>query len=343
MADSHPLVLAGDLGGTNFRVAIFSGDPEMTRLYSKKFRSADHHSLEEMVRLFLDGLQLESPLEAACFGVPGPNIAGIVIPSNLGWKIEVNALPRLLGVPRVAVLNDLESTAYGLSALRQTDLAPLQAGSGSQAGNQCVIAPGTGLGEAGLFWDGSRHTPWACEGGHADFAPTDELQHDLLNYLRREYGRVSFERVVSGMGIANIYRFLRDTGRGVEKESVAREMLEGDAAATIDRHAADSSCSLCRSTMDLFLQALGAEASNMALKTMATGGVFLAGGIPPKILPLLRRPLFLESFLNKGRLRPLLETMPIHVVLNDETALLGSACYALRMLEAPVKITRLTR
>lgn len=329
-----PLVLAGDLGGTNFRVALFRGDPEMTRLHSAKYRSADHHSLEEMVRLFLSGIELGAPIQAACFGVPGPNIAGIVVPSNLGWKIEINALPKLIGIPRVAVLNDLEATAYGLGALRQTDLCPLQAGAGSQAGNQCVIAPGTGLGEAGLFWDGTRHTPWACEGGHADFAPTDELQHDLLTYLRREYGRVSFERVVSGMGIANIYRFLRDTGRGKETPAVAAEMLTGDAAAVIDRHAADGSCPLCRATMDLFLQALGAEASNLALKTMATGGVFLGGGIPPKILPLLRRPIFLESFLNKGRLRPLLETMPVNVVLNDEAALLGSARRAFRMLEA---------
>ncbi len=333
MTESPALILAGDLGGTNFRVAVFRDDAEMTRLHFAKFHSADHSSVEEMVGLFLRDLTLESPLRTACFGVPGPNIAGVVTASNLGWKIEINALPKLIGVPRVEVLNDLESTAYGLSALLQTDLAPLQAGSGSHAGNQCVIAPGTGLGEAGLFWDGTRHTPWACEGGHADFAPTDELQHDLLTFLRREYGSVSFERVVSGMGIANIYRFLRDTGRGVETPTVASEIMEQDAAAVIDKHASDGSCPLCRSTMDLFVRALGAEASNLALKTMATGGVFLGGGIPPKILPLLRRPLFLESFLNKGRLRPLLETMPINVVLNDETALLGSAKNALRMLE----------
>jgi glucokinase len=333
MPEAPALILAGDLGGTNFRVAVFRDDAEMTRLHFAKFHSADHSSVEEMVGLFLKDLTLESPLRTACFGVPGPNIAGIVTASNLGWKIEINSLPKLIGIPRVEVLNDLESTAYGLSALLQTDLAPLQAGSGSHAGNQCVIAPGTGLGEAGLFWDGTRHTPWACEGGHADFAPTDDLQHDLLTFLRREYGSVSFERVVSGMGIANIYRFLRDTGRGVETPTVASEIMEHDAAAVIDKHAADGSCPLCRSTMDLFVRALGAEASNLALKTMATGGVFLGGGIPPKILPLLRRPLFLESFLNKGRLRSLLETMPINVVLNDETALLGSAKNALRMLE----------
>ena len=333
MPESPALILAGDLGGTNFRVAVFRNDAQMTRLHFAKFRSADHSSLEEMVGLFLKDLKLESLLRTACFGVPGPNIAGVVTASNLGWKIEINALPKLIGIQRVEVLNDLESTAYGLAALRQTDLAPLQAGSGSHAGNQCVIAPGTGLGEAGLFWDGTRHTPWASEGGHADFAPSDDLQHDLLNFLRSEYGSVSFERVVSGMGIANIYRFLRDTGRGVENTSVAREIMEHDAAAVIDKHAADGSCPLCISTMDLFVRTLGAEASNLALKTMATGGVFLGGGIPPKILPLLRRPLFLESFLNKGRLRPLLETMSINVVLNDETALLGSARNALRMLE----------
>ena len=329
-----PLILAGDLGGTNFRAAIFGGNDGMTRLHSAKFRSADHHSLEEMVCSFLSGIDAGALIQAACFGVPGPNVGGVVTASNLGWKIQPNALPKLIGVTRVAVLNDLEATAYGLEALRQKDLYPIQAGSGSHAGNQCVIAPGTGLGEAGLFWDGKRHTPWACEGGHADFAPTDELQHNLLTFLRCEYGRVSFERVVSGMGIPNIYRFLHETGRGKETRAIAAEMLTDDAAAVINRHAEAGSCPLCRATMDLFLQALGAEASNMALKTMATGGVFLGGGIPPKILALLQRPLFLESFLNKGRLRPLLETMPINVVLNDETALLGSAKYAFRMLEA---------
>jgi len=331
MTDTPDLILAGDLGGTNFRVAVFRADSEMNRLQYAKFRSADHRSLEEMVHLFLNQLPKGTILKAACFGVPGPNIAGVIHPTNLGWNIEINALPGLIGIPRVSVLNDLESTAYGLSKLRQTDFAVLQAGSGSTAGNQCVIAPGTGLGEAGLYWDGRRHTPWACEGGHADFSPTDELQHDLLEFLRREYGSVSFERVVSGIGIANIYRFLRDTGRGVEREEIAREMIAGDAASVIDRNA--GSCPLCRSTMDIFVQALGTEASNMALKTMATGGVFLGGGISPKILPLLRRPIFLESFLNKGRLRNLLETMPVKVVLNDDAALLGSACHAVRMLE----------
>lgn len=329
-----PLILAGDLGGTNFRVALFRGGPEMTRLKSAKFRSADHRSLEEMVGLFLSENPPEAPVEAACFGVPGPNVAGTVVASNLGWRIDTRSLPDLLGIPRVSVLNDLEATAYGLSVLQPDDLATLQAGSGSTAGNRCVIAPGTGLGEAGLFWDGSRHTPWASEGGHADFAPTDDLQQELLVFLRREYGSVSHERVVSGMGISNIYRFLRETGRGRENPGVAAEMLTGDAAAVIDRHALDNSCPLCRSTMELFVRALGAEASNMALKAMATGGIFLGGGIPPKILPLLREPLFLESFLNKGRLRALLETMPVHVVLNDETALLGAACSAFRLLES---------
>jgi glucokinase len=330
------LVLAGDLGGTNFRIGIFrkrEDADELERIHFEKFRSAEHHSLEEMVGLFLSGISLESPIAAACFGVPGPNVSGVIVASNLGWTIDTHALPKLLGIAHVSVLNDLEATAYGLSALPKSDLVTLQSGSGSHAGNQCVIAPGTGLGEAGLFWDGKRHSPWACEGGHADFAPTNDLQHELLDYLRQEYGRVSFERVVSGMGIANIYRFLKSAKKGIENPLIAEEMLHEDPSAVIDRHAVDGSCNLCLTTMDLFVQALGSEASNMALKTMATGGVFLAGGIPPKILSFLRRPLFLESFLSKGRLRPVLESMPLHVVLNDEAALLGSACCALRMLE----------
>jgi len=329
-------VLAGDLGGTNFRLGLFRAGSggEMERTAFAKYRSADHGSLEEVVRLFFGSHPPADPVTAACFGVPGPNIAGIVTPSNLAWRIDVAALPALLGIPRVAVLNDLEATAHGIAALRQTDLGVLQAGSGSRAGNRCVIAPGTGLGEAGLFWDGKEHHPWACEGGHADFAPTDDLQGAMLDFLRGEFGSVSFERVVSGMGILNIYRFLRDTGRGVETPVVAAAILREDPAAVIDRHAADASCPLCVATMDLFIRVLGAEAANLALKTLASGGVFLGGGIPPKILPLLRRPLFLESFLNKGRMKPLLQTFPLHVILNDQAALLGSARKALKLAEA---------
>ncbi|HLB33766.1 MAG: glucokinase [Verrucomicrobia bacterium RIFCSPHIGHO2_12_FULL_41_10] len=331
------LILAGDLGGTNFRVALFrfvdEKSNQLERLRSERLHSTRFNSFQEAVQTFLNNGEIPGTIVTACFGVPGPNIGGIVHATNLNWLIDVAALPGLLGIPRVSILNDLEATALGIAELDHSDFFLLQAGAGSRAGNQCVIAPGTGLGEAGLFWDGHRHLPWASEGGHADFAPTDDIQMALLEFLHKEYGRVSFERVVAGMGITNIYRFLRDTGRGKENPAVATKMLTGDINAIIDHHSRDGSCSLCRDTMNIFTRILGAEAANLALKTMARGGVFLAGGIPPLILEHLQKPLFLESFLNKGRMRNLLASMPLSVVLNDETALLGSARCGARMLK----------
>ena len=340
MSKSHKLILAGDLGATNFRVALFrvmdGRRGVLKRLRSDRLPSTSFNSFNQAVKAFLDKEEILGTIVTACFGVPGPNIGGVVHATNLNWLIDESALPGLIGIPRVAILNDLEATAFGIGELRHSDFLLLQAGAGSRAGNQCVIAPGTGLGEAGLFWDAEsqQHLPWASEGGHADFAPTDDIQASLLEFLHKEFGRVSCERIIAGMGIINIYRFLRDTGRGKEKPSIATKMLTGDVNAIIDQHSRDGSCRLCRDTMAIFTRILGAEAGNLALKTMATGGVFLGGGIPRQILEHLQRPLFLESFLNKGRMRPLLETMPLSVVLNDDAALLGSARYAARMLNS---------
>jgi len=321
MSKSHKLILAGDLGATNFRVALFrvmdGRRGILKRLRSDRLPSTSFNSFNQAVKAFLDKEEILGTIVTACFGVPGPNIGGVVHATNLNWLIDESALPGLIGIPRVAILNDLEATACGIGELRHSDFLLLQAGAGSRAGNQCVIAPGTGLGEAGLFWDAEsqQHLPWASEGGHADFAPTDDIQASLLEFLHKEFGRVSCERIIAGMGIINIYRFLRDTGRGKEKPSIATKMLTGDVNAIIDQHSRDGSCRLCRDTM-------------------ATGGVFLGGGIPRQILEHLQRPLFLESFLNKGRMRPLLETMPLSVILNDDAALLGSARYAARMLNS---------
>ena len=338
MSKSHKLILAGDLGGTNFRIALFrvmnGRNGTLKRLRSDRLSSASFSSLHEAVLFFLSKEETPGTIVTACFGVPGPSIAGVVHATNLNWLVDVSVLPGLLGIPRVEILNDLEAMAFGVGELRHSDFLLLQAGAGSRAGNQCVIAPGTGLGEAGLFWDGHRHHPWASEGGHADFAPTDDVQAALLEFLHKEFGRVSCERVIAGIGIINIYRFLRDTGRGKEKPSIAEKMCTGDVNAIIDQHSRDGSCGLCRDTMDIFIRILGSEAGNLALKTMSTGGVFLGGGIPTRILEHLRRPLFLESFLNKGRMRLLLESMPLSVILNDDAALLGSARYAARMFSS---------
>ena len=198
-------------------------------------------------------------------------------------------------------------------------------------GNQAVVAPGTGLGEAGLFWDGTRHHVFACEGGHTDFAPRDDLQIELLKFLRTRFDHVSYERILSGPGLVNVYEFLIAAGCGKESPELALQMKAGDPAAAISRAALEGSSPLAVKALDVWIAVFGAEASNLALKAMATGGLFLAGGIPPKILPKLTGPAFMQAFLEKGRLRPLIESIPVQVVTNDKAGLLGAArCAAVR-------------
>ncbi|MBV8052129.1 MAG: glucokinase, partial [Acidobacteriaceae bacterium] len=244
---------------------------------------------------------------------------------NLPWIIESKHLADKLGLAGVSLINDLEANAWGISTLQAKDLISLNTIKSSPIGNQAVISAGTGLGEAGLYWDGTRYHIFASEGGHADFAPRDELQMELLRYLIAHFGHVSYERVVSGPGLVNIFYFLRDTKRGTEPTWLTEEMAQGDPAAAISRAASEGQCPLCEQALDLFVSIYGAEAGNLALKVKATGGVYLGGGIAPKILTKLAGPLFMQSFLAKGRMQALLETIPVRVINNDSTALMGAA------------------
>ncbi len=323
------MILAGDIGGTNARLAYFQPQNGHLRLVSERvFPSREHSELGEIVSEFLsDGTRPE----AACFGIAGPVRNGRVETSNLPWVIEQSRLAQQIHLPATLLINDLEASAWGIGALAAGDLVPLNRVSGPTVGNQAVIAPGTGLGEAGLFWDGNRHHVFACEGGHADFAPQGELQIELLRYLRTRFGHVSYERILSGPGLVNVYEFLRDSG--VEKESpeFAATLRKGDAAAAISRAALAGSDSLAQKALEIWISVYGAEASNLALKVMATGGLFLAGGISPKVLAGLTGPLFMQSFLDKGRLRALVESIPVQVVTNEKAGLLGAArCAAVR-------------
>jgi glucokinase len=323
------MILAGDIGGTNARLAYFQPQNGHLRLVSERvFPSREHSELGEIVSEFLsDGTRPE----AACFGIAGPVRNGRVETSNLPWVIEQSRLAQQIHLPATLLINDLEASAWGIGALAAGDLVPLNRVSGPTVGNQAVIAPGTGLGEAGLFWDGSRHHVFACEGGHADFAPQGELQIELLRYLRTRFGHVSYERILSGPGLVNVYEFLRDSG--VEKESpeFAATLRKGDAAAAISRAALAGSDGLAQKALEIWISVYGAEASNLALKVMATGGLFLAGGISPKVLAGLTGPLFMQSFLDKGRLRALVESIPVQVVTNEKAGLLGAArCAAVR-------------
>ncbi len=323
------MILAGDIGGTNARLAYFLPQNGHLRLISERvFPSRDYSEFGEIVSTFLQGAATRPDL--ACFGIAGPVHNGRVETSNLPWIIEQSRLAKQIELPGTLLINDLEANAWGIGALSSQDLVPLNQ-VGPSIGNQAVIAPGTGLGQAGLYWNGSEHEVFACEGGHADFAPRGNLQVELLQFLESRYGHVSYERVLSGPGLVNVYEFLRGKGYGDEPEGFAARLEHADAAAAISGAALDGSNRLAEQALDLWISVYGAEAGNLALKVMATGGIFLSGGITPKILPKLGGPLFMRAFLEKGRLRSLLEAVPVQVIINDKAGLLGAArCAAAR-------------
>ena len=321
------IVLAGDIGGTSARMAYFNiQDDRIVSVSPRVFPSAQFSGLVDLVEEFVSSR--DEKADAACFSIAGAVRREHVFTPNLGWAVDAGEISRRFSIRDVHVINDLEANAYGIATLEQSDFAVLNRGLEDAAGNQAVVSAGTGLGEAGLYWDGSRYHPFATEGGHSDFAPRNRLEVDLFLYLLERFGRVSCERIVSGPGIYNIYQFLRDTGRGTESKEVAEEMKLGNRPAVISRFALAGACALCAQTLEIFISLYGAEAGNCALKVMATGGVFIGGGIAPKIIEKLKGPLFMETFAAKGRLRSLMESMPVRVILNDMTALRGAARYA---------------
>jgi len=317
------MILAGDIGGTNARLAYFQPqNGDLCLISERVFPSREYNEFGEIVSQFLDDSKARP--EVACFGIAGPVRNGRVETSNLPWIIDQSRLAKQIQLPATLLINDLEANAWGIGALGLQDLVSLNQVAPS-TGNQAVIAPGTGLGEAGLLWDGAKHHVFACEGGHADFAPQGDLQIELLKFLAGRFGHVSYERVLSGPGLVNVYEFLRKKGCGDEPAGFAAELAQGDAAAAISRAALNGNNLLAERALDLWVSVYGAEAGNLALKAMATGGVFLGGGISPKILSRLSGPLFMKAFLDKGRLRPLLESIAVRVVTNDKAGLLGAA------------------
>lgn len=313
------MILAGDVGGTKTRLALFDaeGGGRLRGHAERTYPSREHGALEEIVARFRR--DVPAPIERAAFGVAGPVKDGVSVTTNLPWIIEAKSLAALLKIPACGLLNDLEANAWGLGELGEEDTVTLQAGLAGVAGNSAIIAAGTGLGEAGLFWNGRRHIPFATEGGHADFAPRSTIEDELLRHLRARYGRVSWERVVSGPGLVEIHDFL--AGRA---GTVAAD-VGGDRAAAVSRAALDGTSRVASEALDLFVSMYGAEAGNLALKTLAGAGLFVGGGIAPRIIERIRGGGFMEAFLDKGRMRPLLEAMPVRVVLNDRTALFGAA------------------
>lgn len=328
---SDGAILAGDVGGTKVALGLFETEGgSLRQVRDAQFPSQRYESLEAVLAEFL-GSGDRPRLGAACFAVAGAVIGGRAEITNLPWVIEEAALARATGVPRVALLNDLQATAYGMLYLSAGEVAVLQpAEEPSRRGNIAVIAAGTGLGEAMLYWDGKRYHPVASEGGHADFAPRTDLEIELLRHLRATLkGRVSYERVLSGPGIVNLYSFLRDTGRAPEPDWLKERLESGDKAAVISEVGLEGRERLCAGTLDLFAAIYGAEAGNGALRCVALSGVFVCGGIAPKILPALERGGFMESFRDKGRFSDFMRRVEVRVALDPEAPLRGAAHYVL--------------
>ena len=316
-------ILAGDIGGTNARLALVRvDDGRLVHGDEVRLPSRDFASLEALLRSFLD--LHAGPVAAAGLGLPGPVRDGRVAPTNLPWSVDARQLRQALKLEQLWLLNDLEALAHGLDGAA---VETLQSGQATAGGNRAVIAAGTGLGQAVLYWDGTCFHPYATEGGHADFAPRNELQFELLRFLQQRYDRVSWERLVSGPGLVNIFEFL--CSRPGAQPAVS-PLAQADPPAAVTEAALAKSCPVARHSLALFVELYGAEAGNLALKAMATGGLFVAGGIAPRILAPLREPPFVEAFVSKGRMRGLLESMPLHVVLDDATGLRGAALFAAR-------------
>ena len=319
-------VLSGDIGGTKTRLAVIVVDGNRLRTEREQsYASQAYGVFEELLGEFLLGSDI--PARAA-FGIAGPVQGRVVQTTNLPWLIDADAMKKKWGFASCALLNDLEATACGLPALGTGDLLTLHAGAQNAEGNQAVIAAGTGLGEAGLFWDGQRYHPFATEGGHASFSPKDDLEFALLRHLQQRHAHVSWERVVSGPGLVSLHEFLCLYRSAPMPEWLQHQMQQGDAAAAIADAAFNERDELCADTLDWFVHLYGAEAGNFALKVMSRGGLYLGGGIAPKILPRLQSGPFLDAFFSKGRMRPLLEAMPVKMILNDRAALYGPALHA---------------
>jgi glucokinase len=322
------VILVGDIGGTKATLALAHADQPLAVEDRQTVASRDHATAGELIGAYADGRR--GKIEAACFGLPGPVIGDTAKATNLPWTIHRQEIAKLLGGVPVLLLNDLEAFGWGVGILPAERFAVLQEGARGAEGNGALIAAGTGLGEGGLFWDGRRHVPFASEGGHADFAPRTAQEVRLLEFLTKRFGHVSWERVASGGGLVNLFDFLRDV-EGMAVPPALAEALEREARndpALISQAALAERAPIAVEALDLFARLLGAEAGNLALKVLATGGVYLAGGIAPKILPKLQDGAFIAAFVDKGRFEPLLKDIPVRVVLDDTTALYGAARYA---------------
>jgi glucokinase len=322
------MILAGDIGGTKVNLGLFKLEESRVKLVREgTYPSRKYLELQDIITEFLLAAG-PTQITCACLGVAGPVKDGSARLTNLPWRIKAAEINESLNLGTLSLINDLEANAYGLAQMTAEDFHVLNPGDNSAMGNIALISAGTGLGEAGLFWDGRQHFPFACEGGHCDFAPQTALDTELFAYLHGRFGHVSWEKVLSGSGLHNIYLFLRDIEQVEEPAWLAEAMTQGDPASVISQMAMTNQSPICSQAMDLFVSYYGAEAGNLALKLMSLGGIFIGGGIAPKILPKLAEKQFIDALVGKGRMKPLLEGMPVRVILNAKRALLGAAHYA---------------
>lgn len=324
-------VLAGDVGGTNARLAVVEGGgtPRAKILYEARYDSAAAPGLAPLVVRFLEESGVKP--DTACFGIACPVLDDDCTAPNLPWTVNRGALAREIGIPRTAIINDFRAVGHGLASLSDDEVAVLQPGIVVARGPVALIGAGTGLGQGYLLPAEAGYAVYPSEGGHADFAPTNKIERDLLAFLAEEFGRVSWERVLSGRGLASVYRFLEAAGAAEESAAVRDEMTGNDPAPVIVRHGLAGTDPLSVRTLELFAAVYGAAAGNLALTVLASGGVYVAGGIARRILPVLRSGIFMKAFRNKGRLSDVVARIPVQVILTDDVALYGAAAIAARM------------
>ena len=320
------MILAGDVGGTKVNLALYDFiDGNLKHSRDKQYPAREYSGLEEIVKEFV----VSEKVTAACFGVPGPVRDGRLRLTNLPWTLDSRELATNLKIDFVFLINDLQANGYGIAELAADQIYTLSEGDSRQIGNRALISAGTGLGEAFMIWDGRDYVPYPSEGGHSDFAPRNEDEIDLLRFLKQKYnGRISFERLVSGQGLTNVYEFLREV-RGLEEPAwLAERMTHEDPNAVITELGLKAKSEICEKTLDMFVSAYGAEAGNLALKVLSVGGLYVGGGIAPRILEKLKDGTFMKAFADKGRVSQLLVNMPVRVILESRTALMGAAAYA---------------
>ncbi|MFA5073918.1 MAG: glucokinase [Nitrospirota bacterium] len=323
-------ILAGDVGGTKTFLGLFKISPESCDpIAIQTFPSKSYDGVETIIQEFLKN---KGTVSAICLGVAGPIVNRSVSITNLPWKITERSLERYFSIP-VVLVNDLVANAYGIASLKPKDFVVLSRGKNT-VGNAALLSAGTGLGAAILFWDGVRHVPSSSEGGHVDFGPKNRVELCLLTYLFERYGHVSYERLLSGSGLVTIYQYLKDSGeQGTEQEWVREQMQKEDPAVVITESARLGKDALCAAALDMFCSIYGSAAGNLALQGMATGGMYLGGGIAPKIIWKLKEGTFLKAFMEKGRLSDIVRRIPVKVIMNERAALYGAAARAQRMIE----------